>query len=218
MAFRFQLFVLLTVLLTTNIASAQSPVASFVLRDHLRRQWQSELVFFPVATNVFGRTDLALVGPDETPVTYQWVDAEAAPSGRLSVAFLASMPELGEATYRLVKGRPHTATDIKARQSGETVTLETGRVGITLGGSRAAADGPIAGVRLASGRTVGRGVLTAPSPPTTIATKLVTAGPVFAEATVDYTFPDYHHWRLRFRVIAGEPVVLVDETFQLPAG
>lgn len=211
------LLAVLTVLSTLGIASAQSPVASFTLRDHLRRSWESELVFYPVAAGVFGKTDLVLLGPDDQPVTHQWVDAELSPSGKPSIAFFASVPELGEVTYRLIKGNPVTATDVKVRQTGDSISIETRHVGISLGGPHAAQKGPIAGIRLTGGRTIGSGRLETPQPPTKVDVKLVTAGPVFAEATVDYEFPDYHFWRLRFRVIAGEPVVLVDEEFQLPA-
>jgi hypothetical protein len=42
----------------------------------------------------------------------------------------------------------------------------------------------------------------------------VANGPVYADVESSYTFPNKEYWRLRFRVISGEPVVLVDEEFQ----
>jgi len=199
-------------------AAAGVPVATFTVRDYLNRQWDNELVFFPVAQNVFGRQDLVLHGPEETPVMHQWVDADLAPAGKPSIAFRASVPELGEAAYRLVPGKPAGGSDLKARQSGDTIVLESRHVGITLGGARANEQGPIAGIRLPSGATVGAGELEVAEAPEAVQLKLLASGPVFAEASVEYTFAEHRFWRLRFRVIAGEPVVLVDEQFELAPG
>ena len=43
-------------------------------------------------------------------------------------------------------------------------------------------------------------------------------GPILADVHVTYEFPQSHSWKLRFRMLAGEPVVLVDEQFALPEG
>jgi len=211
-------FGVLSVLICATAAAAQPPVATFTLRDYLKREWQNELVFFPVAEGLGGSEDLVLLGPDDAPLPFQWVDAALAPSGKPSIALLASMGRFGEVTYRLAKGRPAADGDLKVRQDGGTVTVENRLVGITLGGPGAAKQGPIAGVRLPSGRTVAAGRLDLPHEPTGVETRVVAAGPVFAEAAVDYTFPDHGFWRLRFRVIAAEPVLLVDEQFQLGEG
>ena len=48
--------------------------------------------------------------------------------------------------------------------------------------------------------------------------RVIASGPVYAEVESAYTFPDKGFWRLRFRVISGEPVVLVDEQFSGPSG
>ena len=199
-------------------AAAENPVASFTVRDYLNRQWQNELVSFPVAQGIFGREDLALRGPEDTPVVHQWIDGDLAPAGEPSIAFPASVPELGEATYRLVAGKPAGDSALKARQTGETIVLENRRIAVTLGGPHAREQGPIAGIRLPSGATVGAGKLDVPQVPESIDLTLLASGPVFAEARVDYAFADHRFWRLRFRVIAGEPVVLIDEQFELPAG
>ena len=211
-------FGVLSILICATAAAAQPPVATFTLRDHLKREWRNELVFFPVAESLWGSEDLVLLGPDDAPLPYQWVDPALAPSGKPSIALLASIGQFDETTYRLVPGRPAADSDLKVRHNGDTVSLDNRLVGITLGGPGAAKQGPIAGVRLPSGRTVAAGRLDSPHEPSRMETRVIAAGPVFAEAAVDYTFPDHGFWRLRFRVIAGEPVVLVEEQFQLPAG
>lgn len=208
----------LLLLLPTGTVSAESPIATFTLEDHLNRRWNNELVFFPVAASVFGRNDVALVGPGGEPVPFQWVSAEISSKGKPSIAFAASVPEFGQSVYRLIKGKPAGSTALAARLRDSTVVLQNGLVGITLGGPLAAKQGPIVGIRLQSGRTVAGGELHVPAAPTVVRVSLPAAGPVFAEAAVDYEFPDHRYWRLRFRVIANEPVVLVHEQFQLPIG
>ena len=212
------LLVLFLVSGPVSAARAESPVARFTLRDHLRRQWQHELVFFAVAPGIHGRQDVRLLGPDGKEVVCQWVPAEHSPSGEPSIAFLASLAELGSSTYRLVPGRPSTATDLRVRADADSATLENRQTGIRLGGREAVADGPIGGIRLRSGRWVGGGKLATPLKPERCKVELLTSGPVFADVRVAYGFPKYCFWRMKFRVIAGEPVVLVDEEFVLPEG
>jgi len=214
---RYGFGALFLVIYAIGTAAAQPPVTTFTLRDHLKREWQNELVFFPVTDSLWGREDLTLTGTNNAPLPHQWVDAALAPSGKRSIALMASVGEFGETTYRLVKGRAATDSDLKVRQVGDMVSLENRRIAIALGGPDAATQGPIAGIRLPSGRMVAAGRIDAPHRPDKVKTRVLAAGPVFAEAAVEYTFPDHGYWRLRFRVIAGEPVVLVEEQFQLPA-
>ena len=157
------LLVLFLVSGPVSAARAESPVARFTLRDHLRRQWQHELVFFAVAPGIHGRQDVRLLGPDGKEVVCQWVPAEHSPSGEPSIAFLASLAELGSSTYRLVPGRPSTASDLRVRADADSATLENRQTGIRLGGREAVADGPIGGIRLRSGRWVGGGKVPAPT-------------------------------------------------------
>ncbi len=217
MNYPHRLAVLLVFCLAGDVAAAPPAVATFVVRDHLKREWRNELVFFPAEEGLFGRKDLTLLGPDDRPLPYQWVDAAWAPSGKPSIALLASVGEFGEVTYRLVSGGSAADSDLRVRRGADGVTLDNRRVGVTLGGPLAAKQGPIVGIRLPSGRTVSCGRLESPHPPDKVETRIVADGPVFADVAVGYAFPDDGYWRLRFRVIAGEPVVLVDESFQLPA-
>jgi len=209
--------VLLSCLLS-GTAGAQQAVATFSLRDHLKRNWQHELVFFPVEKNVFGREDVVLVGPEEKPVAYQWIPAELAPSETESIAFCASVPEFGRSVYRLVKGNPVKATDLRVAETKDSASVQNGFTGISLGGPKALQSGPIAGIRLRSGRWVGGGELKSPIHAETCTVKVITKGPVLTDVQVSYDFPQPCFWRLKFRLIAGDPVILVDEQFTLPKG
>lgn len=93
--------------------AAEPSAAVFTLRDHLNRDWTSELVQFAVESGVFGRNDLVLLGPEGTPVVHQWVPARQAASGKDSIAFAASVRRFGTSVYRLVPGSPAKETDLR---------------------------------------------------------------------------------------------------------
>jgi hypothetical protein len=205
-------------LLVARGSAGEQIVASFSLKDHLNRPWHHELVFFPVDDHIFKRDGLALLGPDDKPHAYQWVPAEQAPDNTNSIAFCASVPQLGKSDYRLVPGRNSSSTDLRVSAAADSATIENGAVGIRLGGPQARTSGPIAGIKLRTGWQKPAGHLKCQLAPTSHDVTVVAKGPVFADVLVAYAFPGFCYWRLRFRVIAGEPVVLVDEEFTLPAG
>lgn len=202
----------------TCALAAGSAVATFALNDQLNRDWEHELVFYPVADHVFGREDLTLLGPGDKPAVYQWVPAEVADSGKKSVAFFAALPAFGSSVYRLVPGAPARDTDLRVAEGQNTVTLENRLTGVRLGGPGAGTEGPLAGIRLAGGRWVGGGQLNCPLKPLKQTVQILARGPVFADVRVSYEFPNFCYWRFRVRVPAGEPVVLVEEEFLLPEG
>ena len=201
-------------------------LAKFLLHDYLNRDWRNELIKFAVDPGLIGQKDVVLLDTGGLPVPFQWVTGSTA-----GIAFLASVPAFGKVEYRLVGGQ---RSEIRGQRSGDggiiiknqpdSVELGNENIGIRLNkGSKGLTQGPIGGIRLTSGKWVGEGELrwriggapgTAMLPDCQI--KIVANGPVFAEVESDYAFSDHQFWRLRFRVIAGEPVVLVDEQFNGP--
>jgi len=204
--------------LWTGIAYADGVAVTFTLRDDLQRNWERELVFFPVEQGVFGGKHLTLIGPEGKAIPYQWVPAQHTPSGEDSIAFLASVPEFGQSTYRLVEGEPLRETDLKVEETQDIVRVTNRFTGIAVDRRKALLAGPIAGVRLPSGRWVGGGELTSPLKPEGCTVKVAANGPVFADVLVSYHLPEGNYWRSRFRIISAEPVILVDEEFHLPEG
>jgi len=199
-------------------ADGDRAIAVFSLRDHVNQSWRHELVFFPVEAGIYGRNDIALVGPDGQPAAHQWVPPGSSPSGKDSVAFFATVAAGGASEYRLIPGKPVETTGLRVAASGDSVTMENPLIGIRIGGAEAAKDGPIGAIRLRSGRWIGGGEIATPRPPSRLTVDLLARGPVFAEALASYEFPQEGSWRLRFRLVAGEPVVLVDEEFALAEG
>ena len=217
-------------------------MARFTLRDYLNRDWQNELVIFQVDSKLRGRRDVVLLDSDQHPVPFQWQTGTNA-----EIAFLASVPPFVKVEYRLLKGQKSEVRGQRAEDAGLTIkdqpdSVELGneQIAIRLNrGTKGLAEGPIGGVRLTSGKWVGAGELHWPADaggtPARLAAETATPlrnrggtaalqvrvlanGPVFAEVESEYRLAGDGFWRLRFRVIAGEPVVLVDEAFSGPAG
>jgi len=229
----------------TPVGASNQPkpvLARFSMRDYLNRDWHNELVTFQVDSRLLGRRDVMLLDADEHPIPFQWTTGSTA-----GIAFLASVPRFAQVEYCLVAGQPQVMTNLAVRQETDSLQLGNERIAIRFNrGAKALKQGPIGGIRLTSGKWVGDGELhwaadsdkrtataavgganaggTLAGPAAGTATlpecrvEVVAAGPVFAEVASDYTFPDKGFWRLRFRVIAGEPVVLVDERFSGSSG
>ena len=197
-------------------ASGEKPaqeLAKFALRDYLGREWQNELVFFKVDAALVGRKDAVLMDANGREIPYQWSTEDNG-----SIAFLASVPKFTRVEYKLVRGTPKTAPNLKVTQQPDSVEMVNDKTGIRVyRNSEALQRGPIAGVKLISGKWVGSGELTWPGPPMDFKTTVLTDGPLFADVESAYTSSTGDFWKLRFRIIAGEPVILVDEEFSGPA-
>lgn len=72
-------------------------------------------------------------------------------------------------------------------------------------------DGPFQELKLKSGRWVGSSQLSGTPGIKDYQAEIRTRGPVFGDIECAYTFVGGARWRLRYRVIAEQPVVLVDE-------
>ena len=110
------------------VRAADPGVATFTLRDHLNRDWQHELVFFPVDESVFGDEGLVLVDGDAKLVAHQWLPANVAPAKKPSIAFLASVPapEAGPAIEAVTSKGVACADigEVKERDFGLRMTIE----------------------------------------------------------------------------------------------
>ena len=200
-------------------ADAQTVLATFTITDHLRRDWNNELVFYPVDNAAWGRKDVSLIGPDGKPVQLQWATADHSPNRKPCVAFLATVPEFGTTRYSLVTGaKGGTDDELRVTDSVKTLELTNAQIGLRLHrGERALSDGPFAGLRLPSGAWIGGGSIKEMARPTKHNLEVTAAGPVFLDASVSYQFGDKGTWKLRFRMVRGESVVLVDETCDAPS-
>src|SRR5262249_38313136 len=130
-----------------------------------------------------------------------------------------NVPQLGQSEYKFAPGAQNISTDLVVTDLGDRFELRNGRTGIRIRkGADALTLGPIAGVRLPSGAWVGSGQLVLPNKTSSYQARVIARGPVFADIEAAYVISANSFWKLRFRVISNEPVVLVDESFSSDGG
>ena len=133
-----------------------------------------------------------------------------------AIEFLADLDPFEKRAYKFARAGGHAAaaTDLKIQETSETIRLVNSRIGISIRKKLVEGLGPIEGIRLPSGQWIGNSrLLGAPLVPSSYSVSLVARGPVFAEIICDIRFAEARSWQLRLRIMANEPVVLVDEKF-----
>jgi len=210
-------------MLTLGLALAAEGKHEFVLRDYLNRHWQNELVIYPFAFPEPGvpPESLRLYGPDGKPVLFQILRRPAGSDRTLTegeVAFKANVEPFGTSIYRLAQGKDEMPkSDLEVEENKRRIRLANALVGIEIPASLGEASaGPIKSLKLRSGTWIGKGRLEGKKIKEYEA-RLLARGPVFAQALSRYGFTDGTSWEIRFRIIAGEPVILVEERFDFEA-
>jgi hypothetical protein len=204
-----------TVLAMRGPAIALSDRGGFALEDFLGRIWRNERVEFPLSTADLkkAQVDWALVGPDDKPTLYQVMFDGGAPR----LHFLADLDPFEKRQYRFVewssRGRP--SNDLAIEGADDEWRLANNKVGISVRRHLKDGQGPLAKIRLASGAWIGDSRLAASRKLTSYRCEMLARGPVFADLLCEATYDDARRWRLRLRLQADEPVVLIDETFSL---
>ena len=196
-------------------ADEKAGMQSFVLREYLGQDWRHELVFFPLERPLSEEEGdgVVLLDPDGTEVPFQVSgEGEAA-----RIAFHADLPAYGERVYRLARAeRAENPSPLKIEQQPDCIRVINGLSGVavpTVNGSWR--DGPIMGVRMRSGAWIGGSRLSSPREIKGYEANVTAAGPVYVDIACRYRFAGGKTWTLQLRVIAGEPVVLLRETFEV---
>ncbi len=189
----------------------------FVLREELNRQWTNEYVTFPLtaAQLKLAQAQRPLLDPEGKPVVYQVLPAAG---GAVRIAFQVSLEPLATREFHFAEaGKASFPTDLKIEEAGGVIRLANGKTGVALAQAPAEGIGPLAGVRLNSGRWVGASRLTTDMPVTAWQVQITARGPVMAEAVCKITFGEQGTWESTWRVYAGEPVVVIDEKMAVEA-
>ncbi len=196
-------------------AAEDGSQTGFVLEDLLGRPWRNEVVRFPLneAQRRAAESGKALVGPEQKPVAYQVLPATDGQPAR--IAFQADLEPFERRVYQFGDAAAETKTDLQIEDTAEGLRIGNRHTGIWLRKSLADGAGPIAGVRLNSGKWVGGSRLITGQTLSSYAVEVAVQGPVLVEAVCRATFDQGGTWELRVRMEADEPVVLVDESFSL---
>ncbi len=192
-------------------AAATAADPDFTLPERLGRTWVNECVSFPLSDKQLAaaRAGKALVAADGQSLAYQVSDMEA---GTPKILFVTDLGPYETRQWRLGDGPKPPATDLQVEDTADAVRITNARTGIAVRKKLSGTEGPILGVKLASGGWAGGSRLSADPAPASYSTKILSRGPAMAEVQAKAQFADGSSWTAVFRMFASEPVVLVDET------
>jgi len=203
---------------------------TFVLQDHINRQWTRELVSFPVSfENGACRADaIALRGP-KGKLPCQFTDVTTWPGGTAKTAtlwFIADVPKLTRCEYVLTYGAggkvPQPATDLEVSKGRDTIEITTKHFGVRLLMGKKTyrrpeeskrVPGPVGAFLSADGKWFGgRGTLYGPLKVRGYTARLVEQGPVVARWQVRYTYTDRNTLTVTVTMAAGDNAVFFEQT------
>lgn len=181
----------------------------FTLRDYIGRTWRNEYVQFPLTEAQVQQVHAghALTGPDGKAVPYQ-----LEPGAKPTIAFLADLNAFETRAYQFTDAPANTTTDLSIEETADAITVTNHLTGVMVPKTLKGGAGPLAGVKMLSGKWVGASALTGAPPVTDYKAVITARGPVYAEVACTLTFKKAGTWTIRYRVEANEPVVLVDES------
>ncbi|MDB5336839.1 MAG: hypothetical protein JWN70_2458 [Planctomycetaceae bacterium] len=197
-----------------DLPAGENDGDDFVLHESLGQVWRNECVRFELSPTQAAHVTAkhALIGPGNMAVPYQVITESDGTSSR--IAFAASLNTFEERRYHFSDAPTNAMqTDLKIDERGEHLDLFNSTTGISLRRKLKAGEGPVAAIRLASGGWIGDSRLRTTEPIPAYTVEVTARGPVFVEAVCHAKFGQDRSWEIRFRVYAGEPVVLVEEKF-----
>jgi hypothetical protein len=202
---------MLAVTLMTGNALAQAELPSFRLKDHIGRNWERDLVEYPIdIATVKALEGHKLVDSKGNEAVYQF-----GKDGK-SILFQANVEPFSTNVYSFKKGAPSTASDLVIGETDQHVEITGGKAGMRIakGLKGSTTQTPILSWRMASGTWAGK---VAFEKPQSIAAHTVTVlerGPVCARVQSKTIFADGDKWTIDFELQAGEEMVKVTETFK----
>jgi|GEM_PF-1024307 len=198
---------------TSVVSATPKSLQVFELEDHLNRAWQHELVFFDLADSNWVNKSLAVMDEHDQPQPFQVHTS----NGKSQIALVVDLPVGGKRTFRLVqRSSGKQPANLNVRTDENVIELGNGRLGLRIAANQQSAkDGPLIGMRLKDGPWQGRGTLTSERKIVSYEAKVVNSGPLFVDVQSVYRFEDDKRWVIDFRLIMGEPVVLIEEKFDL---
>ena len=213
-----KLIALLCVFLTATAAAEDL----CILQEPLGQSWHNELITIPLSPAQLQslQDQHVLVGPDNRIIPHQIVTRPPGPT----VAFQISLQPYQSLTLRLVPSGtalPATATNSVAPKISELpdrIILENSVAGVTLLKSATGKQSPLSSFLTPSGQWTQPATLTTVRKIIDCKCRITARGPVFVEAHFEARFEGDGQWTGTCRVLAGEPVVLIEESQQLDPG
>jgi len=202
------------------LASAEKPGRAVPLREPTGRHWDGELVHWRVPE----RGEWRIVDGQGREIACQQYRHDLSPRTPLEgpgLYALVDLPADASLDWRIVEGKPSQAKRcVRVLKDESGTVLASDILEVRLAPSRRGHSGgrvppPIQALRLPDGDWLGDGAITAPVKLENCSVEVLAGGPLFAEAEVRYTFEGDRRYTCRARVVAGQPVVHVTESFNL---
>ncbi|MHB9130137.1 MAG: hypothetical protein ACYDBB_03480 [Armatimonadota bacterium] len=227
---RFPHVLTILVLVLGIFGAVQAAEKTFTITDITGHGWAPQLVTYHVRFDPPVR-DGALVLRDAAGTECPFQLSQAVkPAGRLSAAdisFIAAMPPNGTVSYTLADSatRPAKPANALGKVTRQYLEVDNGTVGIRLAapGEKAFRSpvpvanvpAPIVGYRLADGAWAGDSRFMTKRNIIKYSGQLTANGPVYTEAVYRYTFAPQGYYQLTVRVVAGVPLALMDEQYDM---
>ncbi|MGA2066783.1 MAG: hypothetical protein ABSG86_17530 [Thermoguttaceae bacterium] len=211
------------ILLAALPGRARAGVKEFTLTDHLRHDWQNEVVYFPVEfpPGACDGKHLALSQVwDGRRAPCQLIEVVRHPDGsvrRARLALVADLPERQSRTWRLEWGGTQDASppasQLRVARDGEHLVLSSGPLAVRVpfgrrrcatGAAAAEVPGPLLGVKGPDGQWRGKGWLESPLAVEGYETTLLEEGPVLVACRVAYQFAGGKSYRVTVRLANGQ--------------
>jgi hypothetical protein len=207
-------------ILGAHLAAGDS-VQTVTLKDYLGHTWSDELISYPLDKDLASAKSVQVKDEAGAVLPNQLQD------GR--VYLLVTLPSNSVKTLTISAGEAGAAPakPAKVTDEGGLLTLDSGAMSLRLPSGEKTyptptmpkdVAGPLCGVRGAAGTWIGKSWLDAPLKVTGYKSAIAARGPLFAEASVEYMFEGGKRYRFTARVIAGQPVAVIDETMDLNPG
>ena len=233
---RCSMILSLALLLGVCCVSAEAADGRTVtIQNPLGVDWKDELIHYDLegipAGAVKGAATAGVKADSGAALVTQVSDVARHEDGSvrsMRVWFQATVPVNGAATFVITPGGasapPAALGGAAAIVNGETLELATaapkpiairmpaGTIRHELPQPLKESHGPIQGLTLPSGAKLGAGRWEVPFKLLSRETRITAQGPLFAEATVRYTF-DAGYWNFTVRVVRGEPMFVISEEF-----
>ena len=203
---------------------------TIVLKEHLNRQWNGELLTYPLEfpEGQCVPDSVVLSGPNgqipsQLSAVQLWPDTEFVKSAGLSF-IVDELRPLTALTYKVTYGpeavkQETPNTDLKLTSKDGQLEITTSRFGVRLplGGktfsrpaSPADVSGPLLGLRMPNKTWLGSSMLYGDTDVKSWSSKITDQGPAFVRLELAYTFTDGNELKVGTQVSAGDNAVLVD--------
>jgi len=203
--------------------------AAVSISEHIGHEWRAQLLHWPVPD---AARQWALVDERGRPVACQRYDQAPlvkTPLNGAGLYALVDLPAGASVNWRMQPGAPTGAPRVRVRREAEGIVLAGDRIEVRLAAETsrpdpAAVPGPVQALRLPGGKWFGKGRFAEAGKVQAIRGKVLAEGPLFAEAEVQYVWDKADRFRpwteakrytCRVRVVAGQPVAHVTESFNL---